>query len=459
MHRIVHLDCKGAPLKVSYMEEVLLAAKSWGATGFLLEWEDTFPYVGSIADIGSLKNSGGDGMYTMEEVQHIFQFARNNGLEAIQLIQTIGHMEFVLKHPAFSPLREIPSSPAVLCPARRESQELVREMVDQALNAQPDAQYFHIGADEVWHKGECPECKQKSSNNRFQSEGVFLEYIQDLTLYIKRKRPDLTVLMWDDMLRPIPENAFKAYSLHNIQPVYWNYNIIENFQTDFVLWQKYTNLFPKMWVGSAFKGANGTCQLLTPVNRYASNHDAWLREMNIYKDSIQFVGVILTGWSRYDHYATMCELMPVMLPSLASCLKLLSKSNEAPREQLVVEHLDDKEWPGVELARCVHSFAILRERCKTILHGELVATWLNPWQVERGYTVSVHVHSIAYTARILLSELKSLHERMSYYLNTITGKRSTEEWIGSNISPILNKMSELFISADAAMTRDAGVRP
>lgn len=58
-------------------------------------------------------------------------------------------MEFVLKHPEYAALREIPNSPAVLCPSREGSLELVMNMVDQALEAQPDAQFFHIGADEV----------------------------------------------------------------------------------------------------------------------------------------------------------------------------------------------------------------------------------------------------------------------------------------------------------------------
>ena len=31
---------------------------------------------------------------------------------------------------------------------------------------------------------------------------------------------------------------------------------------------------------------------------------------------ISFKGLTLTGWSRYDHFAVNCELLPVALPSL-----------------------------------------------------------------------------------------------------------------------------------------------
>lgn len=58
-------------------------------------------------------------------------------------------MEFVLKHPAFRDLREAPRTPAVLCPSKPQSQNLVKEMLKQALDMQSDAKYFHIGADEV----------------------------------------------------------------------------------------------------------------------------------------------------------------------------------------------------------------------------------------------------------------------------------------------------------------------
>lgn len=58
-------------------------------------------------------------------------------------------MEFVLKHPAFRDLREVQRTPAVLCPSKPQSLVLVKEMLKQTLDMQPDAKYFHIGADEV----------------------------------------------------------------------------------------------------------------------------------------------------------------------------------------------------------------------------------------------------------------------------------------------------------------------
>lgn len=70
--------------------QVFRCIKSWGATGVLLEWEDTFPYILNLKDIGSQNGdsgSAGDGLYSIEEVQEIFRLAKENCLEAVSLKQ------------------------------------------------------------------------------------------------------------------------------------------------------------------------------------------------------------------------------------------------------------------------------------------------------------------------------------------------------------------------------------
>ncbi|XP_026729051.1 hexosaminidase D-like [Trichoplusia ni] len=460
MHRIVHLDLKGAPLKIPYLEKVLLAAKSWGATGVLLEWEDTFPYSSNLAAIGSLSNSGGDGLYSMAEVQHILQFAKTHQLEAIQLIQTIGHMEFVLKHPVYRGLREIDRSPAVMCPSKPQSQVLVRDMIMQALEVQPDATYFHIGADEVWHTAVCDDCQARAVSHKHKAASLYLEHIRDLTLFIKEKRPDLIVLMWDDMLRSINVDTLREYELGRlVQPVLWHYNSSECFNIDPNLWLTYSQVFPQVWAASAFKGANGSCQVLSPVRRYVSNHEAWIAEIKKYSSTINFAGIILTGWSRYDHYATLCELLPVSLPSLASCLRTLTKSEDTPQESVVTEVLPSEEWPGEELARCIHSFVILKERSLALCNSDLVTTWLNPWQIEREYTVPIHVEGIAVAGQHMLSELSVLEASISRSLLECTGPRSSAEWRDTQLRAARAALAPLCEAAARRAQREPSVTP
>jgi hexosaminidase len=52
-------------------------------------------------------------------------------LEVIPLVQTFGHLEYALKLPQFSHLRENPAVPQAVCPSQNESFVLIQNLVDQ----------------------------------------------------------------------------------------------------------------------------------------------------------------------------------------------------------------------------------------------------------------------------------------------------------------------------------------
>lgn len=57
--------------------------------------------------------------------------------------------KFVLKHERYHHLREVREFPNSLNPRDPDSVALVQKMVGQVLDAHPEAQWFHMGADEV----------------------------------------------------------------------------------------------------------------------------------------------------------------------------------------------------------------------------------------------------------------------------------------------------------------------
>lgn len=69
----------------SSIYKVIIQIKSWGATGVLFEWEDTFPYTGDLQIVGSIANAGGDGLYSIEETRHLLDFANQNGLVPVSM--------------------------------------------------------------------------------------------------------------------------------------------------------------------------------------------------------------------------------------------------------------------------------------------------------------------------------------------------------------------------------------
>ncbi|VDP50450.1 unnamed protein product [Heligmosomoides polygyrus] len=104
---IVHFDLKGAPPRISYFMDLLdLVARS-GATGILLEWEDMFPWTGQLATARSAD------AYSMDDVRKILSKARSLNLDIIPLMQSFGHLEWILKLEPFRKYRENDAYPQV----------------------------------------------------------------------------------------------------------------------------------------------------------------------------------------------------------------------------------------------------------------------------------------------------------------------------------------------------------
>ncbi|NXD18511.1 HEXDC Hexosaminidase, partial [Nothocercus nigrocapillus] len=84
--------------------------------------------------------------------------------------------------------------------------------------------------------------------------------------------------------------------------------------------------FGSVWFASAFKGTTGPAQAWPPLGHHLQNQLSWLKVVEAVPRfaPLRLQGIVLTGWQRYDHYAVLCELLPVGIPSLAVCLQTLA---------------------------------------------------------------------------------------------------------------------------------------
>jgi len=97
-------------------------------TRLLIEWEDTLPYTGRLRVVRHPTQC-----YSTKEVQRILDAAKRASLDVVPLVQTFGHLEFVLKHDRFASMREARDNYMDLCPLSNGAKELVLELISQVL--------------------------------------------------------------------------------------------------------------------------------------------------------------------------------------------------------------------------------------------------------------------------------------------------------------------------------------
>lgn len=250
--RIVHLDLKGAPPKISYYRKIFPLLSQLGATGLLLEYEDMFPYSGRLANLSALN------AYSLEDISIINKLAKESHLKIIPLIQIFSHMEFILKLADFKDLREVSSYPEVICPTHKDTAFLLITLIEQIVRAHPYSDMIHIGTDEVHYLGHCNRCYQYLQSKQNSKNLLFLNHIKNVTSVLKIMYPKLRILMWDNQFRSISTTELEETGVNTkIEPVVMKYtnNVLEDLGP--TLWENYGKTFKHVWAATAFKGTTG----------------------------------------------------------------------------------------------------------------------------------------------------------------------------------------------------------
>ncbi|PIO67861.1 hypothetical protein TELCIR_10375, partial [Teladorsagia circumcincta] len=127
------------------------------------------------------------------------------------------------------------------------------------------------------------------------------------------------ILAWHDMFKKFPEAKIKHNKMGDVlELVIWEYSeTLATMPHHSFLYMG--QLFPKLWASSAFKCADFPAATFANVQLYETNSLNWLRKMRDLRTKskeLSFEGLIITGWSRYDHMASLCELLPTGTPSM-----------------------------------------------------------------------------------------------------------------------------------------------
>jgi len=244
-------------------------AENGSISGILLEYEDMFPFSGELAFARSSL------ALTEQDVLQLLGWARDLGLEVVPLVQTFGHLEWILKHERFAHLREVDRYAQVICLSNMDAVALVKSAVDQVMRLHKDSgDFFHMGADEAFQVpraapssrrpdtltslqvGLCQRCQQTISSQLGNlRDRLMLRHIANISSHV-RDRFGKRVLMWHDMLNNVDPALIREFKLETlVEPVVWNYaeQVDAFLPPDF--WQRFALTFPFIWGSSAFKGA------------------------------------------------------------------------------------------------------------------------------------------------------------------------------------------------------------
>ncbi|NWX94518.1 HEXDC Hexosaminidase, partial [Nothoprocta pentlandii] len=460
--RLVHLDLKGAAPRVSYLEQLFPLLSQLGASGVLVEYEDMFPFQGELETLRSPY------AYSEEDVERIQQLAELNQLEVVPLVQTFGHAEFILKHEKFQHLREVERFPNSFNPHAPGTLPLLRNLLAQVMEKHGRSSWIHIGADEVFHLGEGADSRAWMSRTKGDVGAMYLQHVKEVASAVAA--PGRRALM-----RRAEGPGTPGSPGHAHRPAAGPFLA------------KYAESgFSSVWFASAFKGTTGPAQAWPPLGHHLQNQLSWLKVVEAMPRfaPLRLQGIVLTGWQRYDHYAVLCELLPVGIPSLAVCLQTLANGErrrgcpgpvplpppahrvpclaggftEATKrkvldvlgfhsiqlEQSTCE--GNGAFPGAQIYRLVEQVnGHLKESVAKVLEEEsAVKGWFSPYHRKRRFGNPRNLESFGSRLLKLHEDWQSVERSLRAHLASVYFPDAVDEWLEENVSPYLEPLRELL---------------
>jgi hypothetical protein len=272
----VHIDFRVEVMTPEAMKELARDLSGFGINTIVMEWEAAFPYDRHATISSPLA-------WTPEEVTDFVDYAKTVGINVIPLQHCFGHAEYILRHDRYSHLRErFRSEISQICPLHSGAVDLFREVFADMARLH-DSEYFHIGGDETYLLGLCPECS-KFAEEHGKSQ-LFVDYISKMCKIVTDmgKKPVLwadIITMYPDAVNDLPEDAIL---------VDWNYGWDVRHFGDI---DKIHNSGLEVWGAPAIR-SNPDNYYLTDWNKHFNNQ----RDFIPYAREAGYRGMIMTSWS------------------------------------------------------------------------------------------------------------------------------------------------------------------
>ena len=208
-------------LKPDAVKMLLRRCALMGINVLMLYAEDTYEVAGEPF-FGYLR-----GRYTHNEMRDLDRYADNFGIEIFPCIQTLGHMEQVLKWPAYADYRD---TPGILLAEDEPTYRLIEKMI-AAASGPFRSKRIHIGMDEAIGIGLGEYRKRHGNKKAFDILNAHLERVIGIC-----RQHDLRPMIWSDMYFRLGSRTGEYYDRDCVIPediakgipkdvglVYWDY--------------------------------------------------------------------------------------------------------------------------------------------------------------------------------------------------------------------------------------------
>jgi hypothetical protein len=274
----LHLDLKGImPGHTAFLRWLEFFA-ACGFDGVVLEYEDRYPFESAP---GAFRPG-----FSVAEWHAVHARCAELGLTVIPLVQTHGHLEWLLKHDACAGWRE-DGLINEICPSNAEAVAGVLALLDEVLDSHlPFTQLIHIGGDETWNLASCPSCAARAAAAADGKLRVYLDHLQRVCerVIARGARP----LIWGDMFWREGRPELAAELPKQVILVDWQYQGPGPFTSTADL----LATGREVWGASAIVSSGAATDAVKAQGPALANIDGW------HAQAAAVAGLIHTTWAR-----------------------------------------------------------------------------------------------------------------------------------------------------------------
>lgn len=198
----------------------------------LIEYSDKFPYDGIYSEIRS------SFAFNEDDIRQIVDCCHENCITIIPMIQSFGHMEYLLRGASFYDLRESGQHDSQICPLHPDALEHIKTIYNQVMDYHIHSQDICIGGDEPCHLGECPKCAAFVDKSSLGD--LYVHHINALAeIIVDMGYKPITCA---DKLLAYPEVVHKLHPSYSVMD--WDYWTYDNKPPKVMNWRRLKMISP-----------------------------------------------------------------------------------------------------------------------------------------------------------------------------------------------------------------------